>query len=116
MVGFEYHIHIHAPDATTKQLGDTLHIDIDFESHSGMSVHHVNVRIYDAITGVEVYSKPDDPHVNDGEAEYAFEDSVVLSAANGFFVQSAYTMKARVWAHESGLEEETQALNFLVVE
>jgi hypothetical protein len=113
---FEYHAHIHAPDVTTKHLGDTLHIEIEFESHTGMNVDLINVRIYDAASGAEVYSKPENALLQGVGAIYVFDDELVLSTSNGFMDQTNYILAARVWTHANGLEEETEEVGFLVVE
>ena len=47
---YEYHAHIHSPDAADKHIGDTLAIEVEFESHTGEPVHHINVRIFNKAT------------------------------------------------------------------
>lgn len=113
---FEYHAHIHAPDASTKHLGDSMHIEIEFESHTGMNVDLINVRIYDAASGTEVYSMPENALLHGVGAFYVFEDQLVLSTSNGFMDQTNYVLAARVWTHTNGLEEEIEEVGFLVVE
>jgi len=113
---FEYHAHIHAPDAETKHFGDTLHIEVEFESHTAMNVDHVNVRIYEAVSGTEVYNKPDNAHLHGVGSFYVFEDELVLLTANGFMDQTQYVLAARVWTHANGLEEAIEEVSFRVTE
>jgi hypothetical protein len=107
---FDYHAHVYSPDATEKHLGDNLHIDIEFESHTGAEVHHVNVRIFNAATQAEVYNLPVDPHV-DTEVSYTYQDDLVLSAANGF-AEGDWVLQAKVWGALDGEEEEVSTVNF----
>lgn len=110
---YEYHAQIHQPSAADKHIGDTLQIEVDFESHTGEPVHHINVRIFNKSTNVEVYNKPDEPHVHDVSGMHAFEDQFILSAANGLS-DGDWVLEAKVWGHEDGLEETTERVEFLV--
>lgn len=112
---FEYHSHVHSPDAADKHIGDTLHIEVEFESHTGQTVHHVSVRIYNKATSVEIYRKPNDPHVEEISGEYTFEDEFVLSAVNGVTEHTLYVLEAKVWGHEDGVEEVTEQVEFHVL-
>jgi hypothetical protein len=109
---FDYHAHIHMPTDVNKHINDEMHIEIEFESHTGMTVHHVNVRIFNKLTGAELYNKPEDPHVHGSSGVYAYEDDVTLSEANGFNAHTDYVLEARVWAHEDGLEEVMEQVEF----
>ena len=80
---FEYHAHIHNPSNADRVVGDTLPIEVEFESHTGMTIHHINVRIFNKSTLTEVYSQPAEAHVHDTSGAYTFEDVFILSAANG---------------------------------
>jgi hypothetical protein len=111
---FEYHAHVHSPDASDKHIGDTLHIEVQFESHTGTTVHHVNVRIYNKATGTEVYNAPDDAHVHASSGEYLFEDTLILSQLNGFMEHTTYVFEAKVWGHDDGVEETTEEVEFHV--
>jgi hypothetical protein len=108
---FDYHAHIHSPDSTARILGDTLKIEIDFESHTGQTVHHINVRIYNKSTNAEVYNKPSDPHV-DTPVEYTYEDFILLNAANGFTSNSTWVLQAKVWGENDGQEEVIEQVEF----
>lgn len=110
---FDYHAHIHHPDSTIKVLGDSLEIEIEFESHTGQTVHHINVRIYNKDTQVEVYNKPSDPHV-DAPVNYLYEDVILLTTANGFSANSSWILEAKVWGENDGQEEEIGKVEFKI--
>jgi hypothetical protein len=113
-VNYDYHAHVHSPNTADKSIGDTLHIDIDFESHAGEPVHHIRVRILEENTTTVLYEKPDDPHVGASASEYTFEDEVVLSIANGFQGDKNYVLEATVWGEEDGDGEEQETVVFHV--
>ena len=111
---FQYHVRIYAPDTTARHLGDTLHIDVEFESQTGMTVHHVNVRIYNVSTLVEVYNQPADAHVHEISGVYEFTDHLVLSEANSFSAHSDWVLEASVWGHDEGVSEVRETIEFHV--
>ncbi len=108
---YEYHVHIHEPTTAAKQLGDTLDIEVEFESHTGEPVHHINVRIYNKSTLVEVYNLPVEPHVHDVTGAHTYTDQFVLSTANGLS-EGDWVLEGKVWGHEDGLEETTEKVEF----
>lgn len=110
---YEYHAHIHSPDSTDRVVGDTLPIEVDFESHTGETIHHINVRIYNKSTLTEVYNKPTEPHVHDTSGAYTYEDQFVLSAANGVSA-GTWVLVATVWGDQDGEEEESEEVEFQV--
>jgi hypothetical protein len=110
---YEYHAHIHSPGTDDKHLGDTLRIDVEFESHTGEPVHHINVRIVNLSTQAEVYNQPAEAHVHATSGVYVFEDEVVLSVANGFG-EGDWVLEATVWGHEEGIEEVSESVQFHV--
>lgn len=111
---FDYHAHIHSPNTMAKHIDDVLHIDVEFESHTGMTVHHINVRIFNKATGVDVYNKPDDPHVHESSGTYPYEDDFSLSVANGVIADADYILEAKVWGHDDGVEEVMEQVEFHV--
>lgn len=111
---YDYHAHIEQPVKTSFQLNDSFNIQINFESHTGETVHHINVRIINKSTGVEVYNKPSNEHVDDPSGSYEFTDAFLLSAANGFSTNSTYVLEAKVWGHEDGIEEEISKFEFSI--
>ncbi|MBK8295807.1 MAG: hypothetical protein IPK91_00655 [Saprospiraceae bacterium] len=111
---YDYHAHIEQPIKTSYQLNDSFNIQINFESHTGETVHHINVRILNKTTGIEVYSKPTNEHVDDPSGSYEFTDSFLLNTANGFSANSTWILEAKVWGHEDGIEEEISKFEFTI--
>ena len=112
--GFEYQVHILSPDGNSKQIGDTLRIDVEFKSLTGMTVHHINVRIYNKAGGTDIYSKPDEAHVHQESGMYEFKDDFVLSTAHGVTGDSDYVLEAKVWSDEDGVGEVSESIDFHV--
>jgi len=104
---YDYHVHIHKPDAEDKKMGDSMHIHVDFESETEETVHNVNVRIYDKETNEEVYNAPADSHVH-GESKHEHHADFELNAANKIAGHSNYILEAKVWAHDAGEAEVVQ--------
>ncbi len=104
-VDFKYHAHIHAPTNTTKHMGDTLVLNIEFESHSGVAVHHVNVRIYKKADQTEIYDAPEEAHVHAMEGKYIFKDEIAITPENGMEGHTDWVLEARVWGHKLGQGE-----------
>ena len=113
-IDYDYHAHIMSPNADEKHLDGTLHIHVEFESHTGETVHHINIRIYNKATNAVVYNKPADTHVHDSSGAYAFEDDFVLSAANGIAIHNDYVLEAKVWGEKDGEAEEVSTVEFHV--
>ena len=112
---FEYHAHIHSPNLDNKHKGDTIHIEVNFESHTGMPVHHIGVRIYNkADNSIVAYDQPSEHHVHAISGEYLYEDDLILSDDNGFNMHGDWIMEAKVWGHEAGLGEEIETIEFHV--
>lgn len=112
-MGFEYHADIHQPSNADRMVGDTLPIEVDFESHTGMTVHHINVRIFNLSTLTEVYSQPAEAHIHETSGAYTFEDTFILSAANGIS-EGDWVLEAKVWGDEDGLDEISEQVQFHV--
>ena len=110
----DYHAHIHSPNSDNKHIGDTIHIHVAFESHTGMTIHHANVRIYKEKDGTEIYNEPGDDHVNESSGEFEWHDSFVLSNANGVTEHTDWIMEAKVWGEASGEEEVKETVEFHV--
>lgn len=111
-IDYMYHAHILSPNGADKTMGDMLHITVQFESHSGETVHNVSVEIKNLTTGTVVYSKPDDSHVHETGAQYTFSESTYLNEENGFFADSQWVLEASVWGAESNAEKETEKVYF----
>ncbi len=99
---YEYHAHIISPNDSLYKLNDSVQIDVNFESHTGLTVHHVNIRIYNKSTGGEVYNQPSLAHVHATTGQYIFRDSIILTPAQGFLSGSNWILEARVWADVDG--------------
>ncbi|PHN02708.1 hypothetical protein [Flavilitoribacter nigricans] len=111
---YHYHAHILQPNADDKQVDDSLHIHVEFESHTGETVHHVNVRIYNKNDNTEIYSKPADAHVHETSGVYEFQDDFTLSEANGVTAHSDWILEASVWGHDNREGEMIEQVEFHV--
>ncbi|MBK8955929.1 MAG: hypothetical protein IPM34_10285 [Saprospiraceae bacterium] len=112
---FDYHAHIHHPHANASfQIGDSLLIEVEFESHTNNTVHHVNVKIADESNGTVVYDKPQDAHVHETSGKYVYEDVILMGAQNGFQTGKTYKLTAKVWGHDAGEEEVISTVVFSV--
>ena len=110
---YEYHAHIEAPDSAQKSIGDELDIHVNFESHTGLPVHHINVTIKNKETGVVVYNKPTEAHVHNTNGEHLYEDHFHLDAANAV-VAGTYVLTAKVWGEKDGEGEVSESVEFVV--
>lgn len=113
-IDYSYHAHIHSPNTDKKVLGDTLDLEVDFESHSGQPIHHINVKLIDKINNDILYEKPTNAHVNATSGSYTFTDKLVLSSANGFSTGMDVIMQAKVWGENDGEGEELETVEFHV--
>ena len=114
VVSYDYHAHIAQPSSSDKNLGDVLPIEVEFESHSGEAVEHVNIRIFNkANPSLVVYDKPTDAHVPGGGADYTYQDQFTLSTANGV-TSGDWILEAKVWGEEDGQDEVVERFEFHV--
>ncbi len=111
---FEYHAHIHSPNTDDKHVGDTIHINVELESHSGEPVHHANIRIFNKADNTEVYNKPDEAHVHETDGKFEYEDDFILSNDNGVLEHTDWYLVAKVWGDSPGLEEVVDTIAFHV--
>lgn len=102
-----YQIEIESPDATDKVVGDSLDIHVHFSDKNKGTVHHINVRIFNKDSGVEIYNKPDEAHAH-AEIEYSFEDIIELTTAGH------WVLEAKVWGHDDGVAEVAKSVEFHV--
>lgn len=112
-INYDYHAHVISPSSADKSLGETLFISVDFESHSGEAVKHINVRIFNADNTLVVYDQPSNPHIAGDASSYNFSDQFVLSAANGV-TAGAWVLEAKVWGAEDGSDEVVERIEFHV--
>lgn len=106
----QYRIHILSPDASDKHVGDTLQLEIEFEEAAGMTIHHINVRIYSPHDDTELFNQPQQAHVHATEGRYRLADEVVLNVAP----HTDWLLIARAWGHEAGVAEVADTLSFHV--
>ena len=111
---FDYSVSIMSPDTDAKMQGDTIHIHVEFESGTNETVHHVNVRIYNADDESVIYNAPDPAHVHETSGSYGYHDDFVLSQANGVEGHTDWVLEAKVWGHEAGVEEVVETIEFHV--
>lgn len=111
---FDYHAHIHAPNMDDKHVDDTIHIEIEFESHTGEPVHHVNIKIVSLDGNTEVYNMPSEAHVHATSGAYTFEDDFKLSNDNGVVEHTDWILEAKVWGDGEGLGEVIEKVQFHV--
>lgn len=109
---YEYHAHIHSPGTSSKEMGDTLPIEVEFERHAGEAVHHINVSIYRKGDNNKIYSKPTEAHIHHLQGVYTFEDELVLSDVNGFISGTDWILEAKVWGEEEGEGLEVETVEF----
>ncbi|MDQ3016617.1 MAG: hypothetical protein M3R25_07865 [Bacteroidota bacterium] len=101
------------PSGPDKSPGDVLFIDIEFESHTGENVEHINVKIVDDVSSAIVYSMPDDAHVPDYIGTYEFTDQITLSTANGFY-SGDWVLETSFWCEHESQEAEVERVEFHV--
>ena len=111
---FDYRIDINSPSEEDKKLQDSIHIHVDFVSELEAAIHHVNVRIYNKSTGVEVYNAPGEAHVHELSGTFSWHDDFALTEVNGINENSDWILEAKVWGHSEGLEEEVKSIEFHV--
>jgi len=111
----EYHAHINSPSTDDKHVGDTIHVHVDFEEHDGLTVHHVNVKIYnEADPTIIAFDGPANAHVHSETGLYEFHADVILNGDAGVVEHTDWILEAKVWGHEAGLAEVTETLQFHV--
>jgi len=115
MINFDYHAHINSPSTDDKHVGDSIHIHVDFESHTGETVHHINVKIYNKADNTQViYNAPGDAHVHAEEGEYGYHADLGLTAEEGVAAHTDWILEAKVWGHEAGVAEVIESIEFHV--
>jgi len=113
-IEYEYHAHVHSPSTDDKNVGDNMHLHVEFESHAGETVHHVNVRIYNKADNTEIYNKPDVAHIETTESVFEWHDDFVLSNDNGVNAHTDWILEAKVWGEADGEGEVIETVEFHV--
>ena len=111
---FDYHVHIAQPTTDDKHVNDALQIEIEFESHTNETIHHIKVRIYNKLDNTEIYNKPSTAHVHEESGSYKFSDSFDLTGTNGVMAHTDWVLEAKVWGHDAGIAEEIEMVEFHV--
>ena len=94
-----YHIHRHLPMTSSEMFGTTDQIKIDFESHNGSAVHHVNVSLYRKSDDSLIFSEPRDAHVMEKSGKYQYSKTIHFIANEGFAPHTDYKLVSKVWGH-----------------
>ncbi len=109
-----YHVQILSPNTDAKHQGDTLHIDVKFSEENLMTVHHINVKIYNKndINQV-IFDQPAEAHIHETSGQHEFKADFVLDPAvvPG---HSDWVLEAKVWGHDEGLAEVSETVEFHV--
>ena len=114
-IEYEYHAHINSPSAADKNVGDSIHLHVTFESHSGETVHHVNAKVYNkSDNSIVLFDGPTEAHVHGSTGEYELHEDIALNATTGVEGHSDWIVEARVWATEAGEGEVIETLEFHV--
>mgnify|MGYP000673680098 CR=1 FL=1 len=106
-----YTIQINSPITGNYAVGDTLFLNIDFDETDSLTVHHVNVQLFNAVDSTLFYSEPQEAHVHATEGGYSLVDEFILDAS---FANSDLVLIAKVWGHEEGLGEIEEKINIHV--
>ena len=97
-VDYQYHAHIHSPNSDNKHVNDTLDIVVQFESHSGEAVHHVNVKIHKLDDeSTEILNIPSEAHVHEHDGNYTLSHKFPLTQKNGVEGHTDWVLEASVW-------------------
>ena len=115
IIDYDYHAHILSPSQDNKTVGDTVHIVIDFESHTGETIHHIKVRLYDTEFGTEIFNYPSDPHVGETSGSYDLHEHVVLAESAGVTGHTNWVLEAKVWGENDGDGEVIETVQFHVM-
>jgi len=112
---YEYHAHIHSPTDATMKMGDTISIRVNFESHTGETVHHINIILHKAEDEeAVVFSEPNDAHIHNVDGNFTYEYFYALTEENGIEGHTDYTLKASVWGAQEGEELVEETVTFHV--
>ena len=105
-----YHAHIMSPDTTDKHVGDEVRIHVVFEEHNMVTLHHVNLRIYEeGNESNEIYNGPSEAHVHTTE-KYEIDENITLDVGE----HSDWVMEAKAWGETDGEHEVIETRKFHV--
>ncbi|MEM9821091.1 MAG: hypothetical protein AAF985_08465 [Bacteroidota bacterium] len=107
----EYSINIVSPNTDNKSVGESMPLEVNIKESNGMTVHHVNVKVYNRDDASEViYDGPSEAHVHEEDGDYTLTDNIQLDVAG----HSNWVVEVKVWGHEAGAAEKTETLEFHV--
>lgn len=110
----QYQISILSPNTDDKHQGDTLHIDVKFSEKNLMTVHHINVQMYNK-NGINqvIFDQPAEAHIHETSGQYDFKADYWLdpSVVAG---HSDWILRAKVWGHDDGVSEVADSIGFHV--
>jgi len=110
----EYSITIMQPDATTKMMGDTMHIHVNFDSGNQMTIHNVQIQIDNITHSFFVLDKPQLSNVNDTDGHWEFHYDLPLTGQWNVLPGSTMRLEAKVWGEEPGDFEVSKTLDFQI--
>ena len=88
---------------------------MDFESHTGETVHHANIKIYNKVDPTQViYDAPGDAHVHETDGLFDYHDDFPLTAEKGVAAHTDWILEAKVWGHDAGVAEVIESIEFHV--
>ncbi len=107
-----YHIHKYSPMLSAQRFGTTDQIKIDFESHDGSAVHHVNVSMYRKSDDSLLFSEPSNAHVMEKSGKYHYSKTIHFIADEGFEPHTDYKLVSKVWGHTANENIVTDTFQF----
>ncbi len=111
----QYSITFNSPTTDDKNLNDDIHIHVDFISGNDMTVHHVNLKIYNkADDSIVIFDGPTDAHVMEASGKFELHADLSLDNATGVQEHTDWIVEAKVWGHEAGAAEVTEMMEFHV--
>ena len=112
MTDFSYHAHIVSPDTADKHIGDQINLQVEFESHTGETIHNIQVRIYNAADeSIEMFKMHQHAHTTES---VEISEVIDLIAENNVEAHTDWIVEAKIWAMDAGVAEVTETLQFHV--
>ena len=102
-IDYGYQATIMSPSVDDKNVGDSIHIHVNFESTTGEVVHNVAVKIYDVMDHLNIiYDYHSHVH---SSTLFEHHADVVLDAATGVIAHTDWILEAKVYGPEEEGEE-----------
>ncbi len=115
MTAPQYSISIMSPTTADKKVNDDVHIHVNFDETEMMTIHHVNVQIYQK--GNEdnvIFNGPSEAHVHNEEGHFELHHDIKLDSITGVEGHTDWIVKAKVWGHEDSAAEVIEEIEFHV--